>query len=252
MGEKARVVNYQKNDRVAFITLNRPDKMNALNVEAVKELRDAWLDFESDPDMRVAILTGSGRAFCTGMDLEESKQGTRADIESCIPNFGVEVTKPIVGAINGWTIGAGMGLAVACDIRVMGENAKFIFPEPKIGFAAGGDEFLSCMPYAIAMELFLTGEPLDAKRAYDVGIVNRVVPSGELMNEAMKFANIIRENAPLTMKMLKMVAVTQTQSIRTAWLLMRSRYIRPQAESEDFKEGLRAFAEKRKPVFTGK
>jgi enoyl-CoA hydratase len=252
MEQNSGVVKYERKDRVAVITMNRPEKMNALNTEAVKCLREAWIDFEMDPDMRVAIFTGSGKAFCTGMDLEESTRGIKADLNACIPNYGVEVTKPIIGAINGWAIGAGMGLANACDIKVMAENAKFIFPEVKVGWAAGGIDHLKYMPYAIAMELWLTGEPLVAKRAYELGIVNRVVPDAELMNEANRFAALIKENAPLTMKMLKMFAVMHTQTVKSAWLTMETRYIKPQTESEDFKEGLIAFKEKRKPAFKGK
>jgi enoyl-CoA hydratase len=252
MEETSETILYEKRDRVAIITLNRADKRNAMNAALVNALKSAWIDFESDPDMRVAILTGTGKAFCTGMDLEETSRGIRTDLNACIPNYGVEVTKPIIGAINGWAIGAGMGLAYACDIKVIAEGAKFIFPEAKVGYAVGGVDLLKYLPYSIAMEILLTGEPFDAKRAYEVGFVNRVVSDGELMNEAMKFANIIRENAPLTMKMLKMFAVQHTQTVKSAWLMMETRYIKPQIESQDFKEGMLAFKEKRKPIFKGK
>jgi len=247
---KEEPVIYEKKEKVAFITLNRPDRRNALNTELVTALRKAWVDFESDPDLHVAILTANGKVFCAGMDLGDPK--VESTVSSCIQSVGVEVTKPVVGAINGPAVGVGLSLATNCDIKVMSEKGSFIFPEAKLGVAAGGVDLLKYVPYAIAMEVWLTGEPLNARRAYELGIANRVVPEGELMNEAMKFANLIKENAPLTLKMLKMFAVEHTLTVRSAWYRMEARYIRPQFESEDLKEGVRAFKEKRKPVFKGK
>lgn len=247
---KGGLVLFEKKEMVAFITLNRPDKRNALNTELVTELRNAWIDFDSDPDLRVAILSGSGKAFCAGMDLEDSHVVPL--VTSCIPNYGVEVRKPIIAAVHGWAIGGGMVLANACDIKVMSENARFRFSEAKLGFAAGGVDMLRYVPYAVAMEVWLTGEPLEARRCYELGIANKVVAEKDLWHEAVRFANIIKENAPLTMEMLKMLAVKETLSVKSKWCMIDARYVKPQLESEDFKEGIRAFKEKRKPVFRGK
>jgi enoyl-CoA hydratase len=252
MEDSKEEVLYETKDKVALITLNRPHKRNALGTETVKKLRVAWTRFESDPEARVAIFTGRGKTFCAGYDLEELGRGIQIDFSPGIPNSGIEVTKPIIGAINGLTFGVGVALAMSCDIKVMAENTRFVFPEAKIGIALGGVDLLNFMPYATAMELYLTGEPLEAKRAYELGIINRAVPEEQVMPEAMRFADLIKNNAPLTMKMLKMFAIQHTLTVRSAWIQMESRYIKPQLESEDLKEGARAFKEKRKPVFKGR
>lgn len=247
-----RAINYEKQEKIAVITLNQPEKMNPLDSQTIKELREIWIDFESDPALRVSVITGSGKAFCSGMDLAEAGRGLIPDFNSCLPNNGVEVTKPIIAAINGWTIGVGMALLTTSDIKVISEKAKVMFPEAKLGYAGGGVDQLNFLPYAVAMELWLTGDPLDAQRAYEIGFVNRVVPPEDLMTCAMEFANKIKDNAPLTMKMLKMFAINHALTVKSAWLMMEARYIRPQLGSEDFKEGIQAFKEKRKPVFRNK
>ena len=249
-------VLYEVRDKVSYVTINDYERRNSLNRAVCKGLHKVWLDFERDEHARVAVITGVSNVFCTGMDLEEVRQDPNPTpdlngLASAMPNMGVHITKPIIAAINGWAIGAGLGLCACADLRVASEKAMFSFPEVKVGWCGGGTDLLNVMNTTTAMEMYLTGEPIDAQRAYQAGFLNRLVPAENLMKEAERLADTIKGNAPLTIKMIKAHVFEHQKTLFQHWNIMNSLYITPQTLSSDFKEGVNALKEKRSPKFRG-
>lgn len=244
-------VTYESQNGIAVITINRPDRLNAIGPEVETGLSNAWERLRDSEEDRVGILTGAGnKAFSVGKDMKSSAP---PDYRSFTPGVGVLIEKPLIAAISGWCIGGAIVLAQMCDLCVATEDAKFKYPEATMGFAGGMIASLAGrIPLKIAMELMLLGEVIDARRAYDVGMVNRVVPEGQHMQEAMHLARRLADNAPLVMTMLKrFAAATVPQSpVEVAGHAWREneRVFR----SLDFQEGLNSFAQKRKPIFKGK
>ena len=245
-------VTYESNDRIGLITINRPDKLNALNNEVVAGIRDAMIQL-AEGDDRCAILTGSGdRAFSVGADLKDPPRDP--DLWECVPGVGVDVDKPLIAAVSGYCIGGAYVLVQFCDIAVAAENADFYYPEPQVGFCGG--LIAGCaarIPYKIAMEFMLTGKHFDARRAYEVGMVNKVVANGRHIEGAMEYAEIFRGSAPLVMGMLKRFirnSVMPKGPSEQAGIARRD--LLAITRSEDQKEGGLAFSEKRKPVFKGR
>lgn len=242
-------VSYEAEDRIATIRLNRPERLNRLDGALVDGLEAAWRRFMADDDARVAVLAAAGdTAFSAGADLKAIPH----DLYRGIPGVGVPVDKPVVGAVAGWCVGGGMVLTTMCDLLVAAEDARFSYPEVKVGFSGGLISTLACrIPHKIAMELLLLGEPMDAQRAYEVGYVNKVVPPEALMATATDYARRIAATAPLPSRMLKrFVAEAVPKGPTELAGIARAQVDRVNA-SADGAEGLAAFFEKREPDFKG-
>ena len=241
------VVLYESSDRIATITINRPEKMNALNPAVAEALANAWRRF-NDSDDRVAILTAAGeKAFSVGADLNDAPE-----IWSFAPGVGVPVDKPVIAAVNGWCVGGAVVLVQFCDLCVAGDGTRFSYPEAKIGFSGGLISSIAArMPHKLAMEFILVGEEMSAERAYQAGFVNKVVPPDQVMAAARDYAEKLAANAPLVTSMLKRHVADVLPRGPSEVAGMARRDIAMTFGSEDLKEGIAAFREKRKPEFRG-
>jgi enoyl-CoA hydratase/carnithine racemase len=259
---------YEKKGRVAYITLNRPEALNSLNTEAMNLLTKAWLDVRDDPEVWIAIVTGTGeRAFSAGADLKEiaeataqaEREGRAATYPSGwlgdIPMRGIKVWKPFIAAINGIATGGGLELAMTCDIRIASETARLGLREVTQAIipGAGGTQRLPrLVPFGIALEILMTGDFIDAKEAYRIGLVNKVVPPAELMSTAEALANRICENGPLAVKAVKEAAYRGIEMPLDEGLRLETLETGEVMGTWDAKEGPKAFGEKRKPQYQGK
>ena len=246
------LVLYESKGHITYITINRPEKRNALNAPLFEELQKAWIRFRDDSDAWVAIITGAGQAFSVGLDLQEVARGERLDLPKCSP-ICQGVWKPTIAAMNGWAIAAGWYIALECDIRIASEDAQMALREVEWGLPSPGvDSLPRHVSLGLALELLFTANPLGAQRAYEMGLVNRVVPLDQLMPTATAMAERICENAPLAIRATKQMvykslwpALHEVQDLTTSIMAIAR-------ESEDIQEGPRAFAEKRKPQYKGK
>ncbi|TNE33814.1 MAG: enoyl-CoA hydratase/isomerase family protein [Alphaproteobacteria bacterium] len=248
---------FEEKDDIAVITINRPKQLNSINKDVREGLLAAWERFEQSPDLKVAILTGSGeKAFCAGMDLKEAADAMLGVLaRDFIPIVGdsVTVTKPIIAAVNGFAFAGGWLFAQMCDLCIASENAVFGITEAKVGRGMPWAAPLGNMiPPRVMMELLLTGDPLPAQRALEIGFVNKVVPIAELLPEAMEMARRIAANAPLTVKAAKELVYLSSEMGRGAALRAAYHLFEPVYRSEDALEGPRAFGEKRAPKWQGK
>lgn len=247
----------ERRGAVQVITINRPEAKNALNAAVAKGVAAAVDELDASDELRVGVLTGAGGTFSSGMDLKAFLRGERPSIEGrglC----GISMTpprKPLIAAVEGWALAGGFELLLACDLVVAARTARFGVPEVKRSLVAGGGAALLLprrMPFAIALELLLTGEPFSAERAADVGLVNRLTDEGGALEGALELASTIAANGPLAVAATKQIArATSDWTIAEGWE-RQAEIIRPVFESEDAKEGARAFAEKRAPVWKGR
>ncbi|MEC8144314.1 MAG: enoyl-CoA hydratase-related protein [Pseudomonadota bacterium] len=256
MGEYSIV---EKADHIMTVRINRPDRLNALHPPANVELGQVFDDFAADDDMWVAIITGEGRGFSAGNDLRYQAEGgerlpTPRGFGGLTSRF--DMTKPVIAAVNGVAMGGGFEIALACDLIIASENAKFALPEPKVGLAAlaGG---LNRLPRQIgpkrALGMILTGRHVSPEEGKELGFVNDVVPHDELMNAAMDWAKQICACAPLSIRASKDVVYKSLDSASLQGA-MEGKYdsVKAMISSEDFIEGPKAFAEKRAPNWQGK
>jgi enoyl-CoA hydratase len=252
----------ERRDRIAFVAINRPDKLNALNAQARSELKDLFLALQNDDAVDVVILTGAGeKAFVAGTDikelteLDEQKGMLFSEDGQAVFNLIENLGKPVIAAVNGYALGGGAELALACHMRIASENAKFGQPEVNLGIIPGygGTQRLArLVGKGRAMELILTGESIDAPEALRIGLVNKVVAVPELMKAAESMARKIIDKGQVAVR-LALMAITATHelSLESGQAFEAELFGRCCA-SEDFKEGTRAFLEKRKPAFKNK
>jgi enoyl-CoA hydratase/carnithine racemase len=262
MSSPEEAVLFSVAEGVATITLNRPEQMNSIDGALGAGLMDSLRQVRSRDDIRVAILTGNGRAFCAGADLRSRPDGPAAAsgvaalfrTDEALGFHEFDARKPIIGAVNGYCLGGGFEIALACDLLIASEAASFGLPEITLGFfplAGAPVKLPRGVPRVVANDLLFTGERIGAQKAYEYGIVSRVVPPAELMDTAMAMAQKIASYAPLAVRsMLELVRrqgnMPEGEAMRLAstmrWAI---------GQTSDAKEGPRAFAEKRTPVFKG-
>ena len=243
------LVTYTSHDRVATITINRADRMNALNEEVILGLQAAWRRLENSDD-RVAVLTAAGdKAFSVGADVKDAPK----EMWQGVPSIGTQTSKPVIAAVKGWCIGGSYVIVQMCDLVVAADNTRFKYPEAQLGFTGGLiASAVARIPHKVAMEFMLLGEDFDAHRALAAGMVNKVVPTGEEEEQAHAWANILANSAPLVVQGLKEFSMaTLNKSPAEAGAIARDQLLAIKF-SDDGAEGRKAFGEKRTPQFTGK
>ena len=243
------VVSVEQRGPVTIVAVNRPEKLNAINKQVALDLQSAFAEFDHS-QQRVAILTGAGgRAFSAGADVTDLPELWR-----CVPTVGIATEKPIIAAVAGWCVGGGLVMAMMCDLMVAAETAKFSYPEGKVGITGGMIAGLAArIPHKIALELMLLGEPITARRAYEVGLANRVVPDGTELDTATAMANKIVDLAPLALATMKRFVTGHILPKGPSELAARfTADLAAVRNSEDAAEGVRAFKERRRPRYKGR
>jgi enoyl-CoA hydratase/carnithine racemase len=252
-------VHFRQEGKIAIFTIDNPSRMNSLDISALGELRKHLEAFNDNPDLWAGIITGSGEnAFCSGFDINafsSKNQSVQPQNEQAAPLRGMEISKPLIAAVNGAALGGGLELALICDLRIASEKAIFGFPEVKLGLIPswGGTQLLSHQISSCqAAELLFTGSNIDAPTALRMGLINRVVPQDQVMGCAADLAETICRAAPLAVRAAKEALIKGRQVSPEEGLQIEaalSCYLRT---TEDFHEGIAAYRQKRKPRFEGK
>ncbi|CAL9522093.1 Carnitinyl-CoA dehydratase [Streptomyces sp. enrichment culture] len=251
------VVRTERIGSTLLITLGRPEARNAVNAATATALAAALDELEADPALRVGVLTGEGGTFSAGMDLKAALRGESPDVEG--RGFGglteSRPDKPLIAAVEGFAMGGGFELALACDLIVAAEDARFGLPEVKRGLIAAGGGVIRLpgrIPHHLAMEFLLTGEPVDGRRAGELGLANRVTDKGQAVAEALRLAERVAANAPLALAALKrVVRAAEGASDEEAFAFQRGE-MKTLMASDDVREGMTAFAERRPARWTGR
>lgn len=244
-------------DGVMVVTINRPKAKNSVNLAVAKGIAAAMDQLDSDDSIRAAILTGADNTFCAGMDLKAFVTGELPMIKG--RGFAGLVEKlpqkPLIGAVEGFALAGGCELALSCDVLVVGDNVKFGIPEVKRGLAAAAGGLMRLpkqIPPRIAMEMALTGDFISAQRAYELGLINRIVPAGSALEGALEMAKTIAANGPMAVLASKRVMVESGNWSEQEMWKKQAEIVDPVFSSEDAIEGSKAFAEKRAPNWKGK
>lgn len=235
-------------DGVTLFTINRPERRNAISALTAVELQQAFEEFDQSASQRVAVITGAGNeAFTAGADVDSIPELWR-----CLPSIGITTRKPVISAVSGWCVGGGLIITMMSDLAVAAENARFSYPEGRLGLTQGMIAGLAGrIPHKAAMEIMLLGRPMSAERAYNVGLINQVTPNGQHVETALDMARHLATLAPLVLSTLKKFVTTVIPEGPS------ERYVRVKhdldtiANSTDLAEGFAAFKEKRTPIFTG-
>ncbi|GCD91114.1 enoyl-CoA hydratase/isomerase family protein [Nocardioides sp. LS1] len=255
-------VLFEVDNGVATVTINRPERMNAMDGATYEALSHAWIRIRDDVEIRAAVVTGAGeKSFTAGADLK-SFVGSAGDLSEFwntqkdpLLNRGLEVHKPVVAAVNGYCFGGGVTLLLATDLRVASSHATFALSEVKRGLlpANGGTQrVLEQLPHPIAMEMLLLGEPVDAETAQRWGLINKVVPADKLMEEALSYARRLASLPPLAVQACKELAIRARDMDRPSGLRLEETMLRMLKFTDDAAEGIAAFAERRDPVWQGR
>jgi enoyl-CoA hydratase/carnithine racemase len=240
-----------------LITIERPQARNSVNAAVAALLAEALDELENDQGLRAGVLTGAGGTFSAGMDLKAALRGESPNLPG--RGFGgvteAERTKPLIAAVEGWAVGGGFELALACDLIVAAEDAHFGLPEVKRGLIAAGGGVIRLprrIPYHLAMEFLLTGEPVSGRRAGELGLANRVVPAGQAVEASLLLAEQLAANAPLALAAVKAVARAADGAPEADAFAAQRTVMAKLMASADVREGMTAFAERRAPQWTGR
>ena len=251
-------ISLERRGGVAIVTIDRPQVRNAIDLATARAVAAALDELDRSPDLVVGVIAGAGAGFSAGMDLKALAATGERPVDEARGAFGLcrrPPEKPLIAAVEGNALGGGFEIALACDCIVAAEDARFGLPEVKRGLVAGAGGVLRLprrIPRNVALELAITGEPIGAARAYELGLVNRLAPAGGALAAALELAATVAANAPLAVRASKQIAVASTNWPEDEMFGLQDPFVEPVRSSGDAEEGIRAFVEKREPKWTGR